>query len=217
MEDKRNPGAIDYFHRNIEGFDDIYREDTKGLISFLNRTVRASVKARFDLAFQILGDLAGKSVLDIGCGSGRYMFRSVQKNAAYVAGVDAAAGALEKAKVIAADLNIGNKLEFILGDFLDCSFDRKFDIIFAVGYFDYIFNPADHLKRMASLSDGIIYVSFPKRWSLLTVTRKVRLWLNKCPVRFYTKSNIAKIMTEAGIENYELKSIFRDYIAVIKS
>jgi SAM-dependent methyltransferase len=216
-KDRRNPGAVDYFQRKIESFDDIYKEDNKGLISFLNRTVRASVRARFDLAFEMLGDLSGKSVLDIGCGSGRYMFRSINHNAGYVVGVDAAAGALEKAKKIAADLKIIDRLEFVQGDFLDCSFQRKFEVIFAVGYFDYIFNPQEHLKRMIDLSDGIIYASFPKRWSPLTVTRKIRLWLNGCPVRFYSKAGIVKLMRQAGVGKFEVKTIFRDFIVIIKA
>jgi SAM-dependent methyltransferase len=168
------------------------------------------------LAFEILGDLQGKSVLDIGCGSGRYMFRAAQNNAEYIAGIDAAPGALEEARKIAADLGIKKKMEFIEGDFLDCVPDRKFDVIFAVGYFDYIFNPVDHLKQMVELSNGAIYASFPKRWNILTITRKIRLALNRCPVSFYSKKNIIETLKAAGIENHELKSIFRDYILIIR-
>jgi len=216
MVDERNPGAIDYFHRRIQDFDDIYRDDKKGLLSFLNKTVRASVRIRFDLAFDVLGDLSGKSILDIGCGSGRYMFKAVERNAEYVVGVDAAAGAIEKARHIASAFNIEDKVEFIEGDFMDCSFGRKFDVIFAVGYFDYIFNPRDHLKKMIELSDGIIYASFPKLWSILTITRKIRLFLNRCPVTFYSRSRIKRLLQETGIDNYEIKRIFRDNILIVK-
>jgi len=213
---RRKSGAIGYFHRNIEKFDSIYADDKGPAASFLNKTLRASVKARFDLAFDILGDLTRKSVLDIGCGSGRYMFKAVERNAEYVVGVDAAAGALEKARQIAADLNIENKIKFIENDFMDCSFDRKFDVIFAVGYFDYIFNPSDHLKKMVDLSNGVVYASFPKLWSVLTITRKIRLMLNRCPVSFYSRSRIKKLLRETGIDNYEIKRIFRDNILIVR-
>jgi ubiquinone/menaquinone biosynthesis C-methylase UbiE len=213
---KKNPGAIDYFHRRIQDFDDIYRDDKKGLLSFLNKTIRASVRIRFDLAFEILGDLNGKSVLDIGCGSGRYMFKAVERNAGYVIGIDAAAGALKQAEKIADDLNVRDKLKFVEADFMDFSSDRQFDVIFAVGYFDYIFNPADHLKKMVELSNGIIYASFPKLWSILTISRKIRLMLNRCPVRFYSKGGIRKLLRQCGIDNYEIKTIYRDYILIVK-
>lgn len=216
MDQERNPGAIDYFHRRIEDFDDIYRDDKKGLLSFLNKTVRASVRIRFKLAFSILGDLSGKSVLDVGCGSGRYMFKALERNADYVVGIDAAAGALDQARKIARDLNLNDRLEFIEADFIDFSPDRRFDVIFAVGYFDYIFNPIDHLKKMVELSDGVIYASFPKLWSILTITRKIRLMLNRCPVKFYTKRAIRKLLRETGVENYEIKTIYRDNILILK-
>ncbi len=216
MKDKRNPGAIDYFHRKIQDFDDIYRDDKKGLLSILNRIVRASVRIRFDMAFDILGDLTDKSVLDIGCGSGRYMFKAVEKNARYVVGIDAAAGALEQAGKIADDLNLGEKLTFVESDFMDFSSDCKFDVIFAVGYFDYIFNPLDHLRKMIDLSDGLIYASFPKMWSVFTVTRKIRLALNRCPVKFYTKPLIKSLLRELGVGDFELKTVFRDYILIVR-
>ena len=215
-ESQKNPGAVDYFHRRIQDFDDIYRNDKKGLLSFLNKTIRASVRIRFDLAFKILGELGGKSILDIGCGSGRYMFKAAERNAGYIVGVDAAAGALEKARQIAADLDLKDKVRFIEGDFIDCSFDRRFDVIFAVGYFDYIFNPVDHLKKMADLSDDIIYASFPKLWSPLTITRKIRLMLIRCPVRFYTKAKIRRLCRESGVANYEINPIYRDYILIVR-
>ncbi len=212
----KNQGAIDYFHRRIKDFDDIYREDKKGLLYFLNKTIRASVRIRFKLAFDILGDLSGKSVLDIGCGSGRYMFKSVEKNASPVLGIDAAEGAIVEAKKIASELGVEDRLEFIVNDFMDIDFNRKFDVLFAVGYFDYIFNSEDHLRKMLELSDGIIYASFPKLWSPLAWIRKIRLALNGCSVKYYTKPGIKKLMKKIGASNYELKPIFRDYILIIK-
>ncbi|UCE64976.1 MAG: class I SAM-dependent methyltransferase [Candidatus Zixiibacteriota bacterium] len=216
MKDKRNPGAIDYFNRKIRAFDDIYRDDKKGLLSILNRVIRASVRIRFDLAFDILGDLTGRSVLDIGCGSGRYMFKALERNAGYVVGIDAAAGALEQAQKMAEGFNLKDRLKFVESDFMDFSSDRKFDVIFAVGYFDYIFNPLDHLRKMIDLSDGLLFASFPKMWSVFTVTRKMRLALNRCPVRFYTKPRIERFLRELGVGDYELRTVFRDYILIVR-
>lgn len=217
MKNRRNPKAIDYFHRKIQDFDDIYRDDKPGLISFLNRTIRASVRLRFDLAFKMIGDISGKSVLDIGCGSGRYMFESIRRGAAKAVGLDAAAGALAMAGKMASDFGVADHVEFIETDFMDFDTDKKFDIVFAVGYFDYIFDPVTHLKKMSGLSNGILYASFPKLWSPLSAIRKIRLALNRCPVRYYSKGRIRKIMREADITNYEIRTIFRDNILIIKN
>lgn len=215
MENRRNPKAIDYFHRRIKDFDDIYRDDRRGLISFLNRTIRASVRLRFDLAFEIVGDLNGKSVLDVGCGSGRYVFESIKRGATKAVGLDAAAGAVALARNVAMDLEVKDQVEFIETDFMDFDTDRKFDVIFAVGYFDYIFDPVTHLKKMIRLSSGIIYASFPKLWSPLSAVRKIRLALNRCPVRYYTRGRIKKMMREADISDYKIRTIFRDNILII--
>lgn len=215
MSKERNPGAIDYFHRRIQDFDDIYL-DKPGIGTFLNKTIRASVRIRFDLAFEILGDLNGKTVLDIGCGSGRYMFESVKKGASSATGLDAAAGALDFARKLAVDYGISDRLEFLNTDFLDYYPKQKFDIIFAVGYFDYVFNPLSHLRKMIEISNGVVYASFPKLWSIWSAVRKVRLALNGCPVRYYTRGNIEKLMRETGHHNYEIKRIFRDNILIVK-
>ena len=216
MDEKKNVGAIDYFHRRIDDFDDIYRDDKGGLLSFLNRTIRASVRIRFELAFEILNDLTGKSVLDIGTGSGRYMFEALRHNAERVVGLDAASGAIEKAKELAKQFGVEDKLEFHIAEYLDFNTTDKYDAIFAVGYFDYIFNPAEHLKKMMEMSSGIIYASFPKRWSVLSAIRKIRLSvINKCPVRYYSKRNIEKLMREIGCDNYKINKIFRDNILII--
>lgn len=215
MENRRNPKAIDYFHRRIKDFDDIYRDDKPGLISFLNKTIRAWVRLRFDLAFKIAGDLNGKSVLDIGCGSGRYMFESIRRGAAKAVGLDAAAGALAMAGNTASNLGVEDQVELIETDFMDFDTDKKFDVIFAVGYFDYVLDPVAHLKRIIRLSNGMLYASFPKLWSPLSAIRKIRLTLNRCPVRYYTKGRIKKMMREAHISDYQIRTIFRDNILII--
>ena len=144
------------------------------------------------------------------------MFKAVERNAGNVVGIDAAAGALERARKMASDLNLEKKLTFVESDFMDFSSKSRFDVIFAVGYFDYIFNPRDHLRKMIQLSDGIIYASFPQLWSPFTVTRKIRLMLNRCPVKFYTKPLINGILRELGVGNIEIKTVFRDYILIIR-
>lgn len=216
MTDERNPGAIDYFHRRIDDFDSIYESDRKGLMAWLDKTLRASVRERFELAFKLLGDLTGKSVLDIGCGSGRYMFEAVRRGAGEVVGLDAAPGALDAARNMAIKLGMNDKVKFIESDFLDLAIERKFDIVFAVGYFDYILAPQAHLDKMLNLSNHLLFASFPRLWHPLTPIRKTRLALNHCRVRFYSRGRIAAMMRQAGNEQYELRTVSRDFTLIAK-
>ena len=214
--DKRNPGAIDYFDRRIDDFDSIYNAEKGGLRGWIDRTLRASVRQRLTLAFEKLGDLHGKSVLDIGCGTGRYMFEAVRHGSSDVIGIDAAVGAIESAQKLADKLGYSEKVKFLQADFMDYDPGRKFDILFAVGYFDYILDPALHLQKMRNIGSDVLYASFPKVWHPMTPVRKTRLALNGCPVRFYSQGKIQRLATDAGWTNFEILSVARDYILICK-
>ena len=213
---RRNPKAIDYFDRHVDDFDKIYRKNRSRLGNWLDRTIRASVGLRFHLAFELLGNIEGKSVLDIGCGSGRYMFEAVNRGAGKVVGLDAAPGALRAAKKIAADLGVEDRVDFIETDFIDYEFEDQFDILFAVGYFDYVFDPALHLEKMLQVARGCIYASFPRRWHPLTPVRKLRLALRRCAVRFYSSGLLGKLMRDLKCGNYLLRKVARDYVLLIR-
>jgi cyclopropane fatty-acyl-phospholipid synthase-like methyltransferase len=216
MKDKRNPGAIDYFDRRIDNFDSIYDTNRTGLMAWLDKKLRSSVRERFTLAFDLLGDLSGKSVLDIGCGTGRYMFEAVKRGASDVVGLDAASGALDAARKMADDLGMQEKVAFFQTDFMDYKPEKKFDIIFAVGYFDYILSPLPHLTKMLDISGGFLYASFPKLWHPMTPVRKTRLAFNGCPVRFYSHGRLNSLAEQAGVKNIDIRFVSRDFVLIAK-
>ncbi len=216
MKDKRNPGAIDYFHRRIDVFDSIYDTSRTGFMAWLDKKLRASVRERFDLAFDLLGDMTGKSVLDIGCGTGRYMFEAVRRGASEVVGLDAAPGALEAARKMADGLGMSGKVAFHQADFMDFRLEKRYDVVFAVGYFDYILTPLPHLTKMLEASDGFLYASFPKLCHPMTPVRKTRLALNGCPVRFYSEGRLNRLINDSGAKKPEIKTVSRDYILIAR-
>ena len=61
---------------------------------WLDRRFRSDMFTQFDLTFRGLGDLEGKSVLDIGCGSGPYVVEALKRGASRVTVVDPAPGML---------------------------------------------------------------------------------------------------------------------------
>jgi ubiquinone/menaquinone biosynthesis C-methylase UbiE len=214
--DQRNPGAIRYFDRRIDDFDNIYNTGRSGLRAWLDRTLRASVRQRFQLAFDLLGDINGKSVLDVVCGSGRYMFEALRRGTGEVVGLDAASGALEVARRMAGELGFDKRVKFIESDFMDLQFDRPYDIIFAVGYFDYILSPQAHLEKMLSFCDNSLFASFPRLWHPMTPVRKMRLALSGCPVRFYSYVQISDMMRRVNCKRFEIRTVSRDFALFVK-
>jgi len=76
---------------------------------------------------RLLGDIAGKSVIDLGCGGGQNAI-ALARMGARVTGVDFSDGQVAEARVLAGKHN--QKIEFIKGDIGDLSFlpDSKFDL-----------------------------------------------------------------------------------------
>jgi len=76
-------------------------------------------------------DLRGKTLLDLGCGTGRLSFQFAKK-CKKVVGVDFAEGMIEQANNYAKEHNISNT-QFFVSDLQKVDFDETFDIVFFGG------------------------------------------------------------------------------------
>ena len=91
-------------------------------------------------------DLAGKLVLDAGCGGGRYS-RLLGSHGAQVIGVDLSA-AVEKARSLCADLP---DVQIIQADLLDLPLaDAAFDMVYSIGVLHHTPNPRLAFRQIAS-------------------------------------------------------------------
>jgi 2-polyprenyl-3-methyl-5-hydroxy-6-metoxy-1,4-benzoquinol methylase len=92
--------------------------------------------------------LAGKTVLDVGCGSGDLTVRVAQLGVAHVHGVDIAAPMLDLARRQAQAAGVSEKVTLTLGDALRDALPQA-DITMAVGVIEYYGDLARLLSRMA--------------------------------------------------------------------
>jgi hypothetical protein len=83
-----------------------------------------------------------------------------------------------------------------------------------MGFFDYIAEPAPILSRMRELTRWKMVMSFPKAKEWRAPIRRVRFMMMGCPLFLYSESDVRKILADAGIENYDMISLDRDYIVV---
>jgi len=206
-----------HFDADAERFDEIYESRKGPLRWFVDDVWRGVVQRRFELALELLAPLEGKRVLDVGCGSGRYCIAFAERGAAKVVGIDYAPAMLKLAEEHAADADVSAVCEFRRAEFPGGVADgERFDVAVAMGYFDYVPDPAAHLARMRELTDGTIVASFPKRYDLRAPLRRVRFKLNRCPLFLYSAPHVETALSQAGIQSFDLVDLGRDYVAVAR-
>jgi ubiquinone/menaquinone biosynthesis C-methylase UbiE len=193
-----------YFHTQAANFDAIYSGKKNAVLRFLDAQLRKDMQRRFDLTFRECEDVSAKTVLDVGCGSGRYAIEFAKRGAAKVVGLDYAPNMIEIAKQISAQYSVADKCEFHCTEFLSYRNSSLFDITLAIGVFDYVKDPSAILKRMSRVTRERVIATFPVRWTCRTPVRKIRLGLQKCPVYFFTPQSIDRLFRSTGYRSHEI-------------
>jgi SAM-dependent methyltransferase len=195
--------AGDFFSIFAADWDSIYG-GRNALWAVLDRTLRSDVFERSRLTFEALGPtLEGRSVLDLGCGSGRYALEAARRGARRVVGVDAAAGMVELARRKAASEDPGGVCRFV-----HCCFPppqpldelaEPFDVAVVMGVMDYVAEPVPFLRGLRSCISGMALLSFPRRDR---VRYPIRRWryriLGRCPVFHYDRAEVLGLLAMTG-------------------
>ena len=200
-----------YFDREAERFDTIYREEKKLSQKLVDHLFRDVIHRRFRLTFELCGEVSGKRILDIGCGSGRFAVEFARLGAEVV-GIDFAPGMLEMAREAAKAAEVSDRCRFVNGDFLKWCEPDHFDICLAIGFFDYIEQPGVFLEKINRMRAEQVVFSFPVRWTLRSLSRWMRLNLNRCPVYFYNAKESVELLVDAGWKSVEIHRLSRDYL-----
>ena len=205
-----------HFELDAQRFDAIY-EDNKGPFArFVDNVWRGVVRKRLDITLQKLAPLSGKTVLDVGCGSGRFCFAYAQHGAKHVLGVDFASTMIDLARDYAKRLGVEDRCEFRVGKFPDAVPEGPFDASTAIGFFDSIDDPVAIIRAMREKTTGTMVMSFPKAIEWRVPIRRVRFLLSRCPLYLYTRGRLKAILAEAGIDRYEWINFDRDYVVIAR-
>ncbi len=202
------------FRDKAQQFDDLY-EDERPLVKLL----RPGLLKRRQLAADTVREYGSPRVLDVGCGSGRIAEFVLEAGAAHYLGIDFSEPMIELAR--ARLERFGERVELILGDFIEAPIEGEFDVVLAVGLFDYLPDAERFARRMCELCapGGCMVGSFPK-WSLLKgPVRKVRYeWIGDCPIFDYPPGQLERMLRASGFDRIELSegrtgSLVRAYAA----
>ena len=190
------------FRDKARQFDDLY-EDERPLVKLL----RPGLFRRRELAADTVGAYEHPRVLDVGCGSGRIGEFVLKAGASHYVGVDFSEPMIELARERLARYQ--DQVELITDDFLTATLSGPFDVVLAVGLFDYLPNARDFSDKMFELTaaGGCLVASFPS-WSLLKgPIRKVRYeWIGDCPIFNYTRPGLERMFTASGFTKTETLS-----------
>jgi ubiquinone/menaquinone biosynthesis C-methylase UbiE len=206
-------GARAFFEGYAADFDHIYDDTGKGPIArFVDVRLRKEMRLRFENTFAALEPLRGRSLLDAGCGGGRYAIPAAKAGASRILGLDFSEPMLDLARRKASAEGVGDVCRFVNGDLLGHSLEEKsFDYAIAIGFFDYQSDPAAALRALARAARRRVFVSLPKRWHVLTPQRKVRYSLFKCFVRFYSRAEVERLAASVAPRRTTILDIGREY------
>jgi len=195
-----------HFDMTAGEFDSIYTGAGKGFLGrLLDRALRQDMYDRFRLAIEACGDAKGRTVLEVGCGTGRFVIALAERGA-HVVGLDPAPAMLAIASDLARKQGVAERCEFVEGDLDHYETDRRFDFVLGIGLFDYLADPAAALRKMTKLTGERLILTFPRRWTYRAPIRKMRLSLRGCPVFFYDRNQVMWLIEQAGgkVERFEV-------------
>jgi 2-polyprenyl-3-methyl-5-hydroxy-6-metoxy-1,4-benzoquinol methylase len=196
-----------YFDKIPRQWDALYAHENA--IKYLfNRVMRRGLFERHKLTFENCGDISGAKVLDIGCGTGRFSIEFAARGASRVVGIDFAPSMIDFASSFAAEMKVQNTCEFICDDFLAHEFSESFQIVIAMGLFDYVERAGPVLQKIASLTDGIFLASFPRDRLVWGLQRRIRYGLlKKCPVYHYDRRQLEDLYSAAAYAKFAVMDI----------
>ena len=182
--------------------------------SFFDKLFRKAVYTRTAVALKTIKGYDRPTILDIGSGPGVNSVTWLKNsNASFLTGIDFAETMNEYARKNAAAEGVGDRCEFIQGDFIKQDFSGKtFDISVAAGVFDYIEDAALFLKRMDAVTNKAFVISWPEN-GLRMMLRRYRY---SCPLFHYSEADIRRLHNACNIKELELVSIQGGWVSIAR-
>lgn len=168
---------------------------------------RSDMFLRYALTFEALEPLSGRTVLDVGCGSGPYIVEAFRRGAERVTGLDPAPNMLALVRQRLAQAAVDEtRCELVTGLFPVAPVGPH-DYAIVMGVMDYVEDASAFLKALRPVVRHLAVLSFPSTHWFRTPFRKVRYNLRHCPVYFYDDARIQTLCKEAGFSDVRIKKI----------
>jgi 2-polyprenyl-3-methyl-5-hydroxy-6-metoxy-1,4-benzoquinol methylase len=191
--------VAEYWDRIAREFDSIYTGKKSPLARTLDRWLRKDMYQRFEWVMQTAEELRPATICDIGCGSGRFV-NALAKRGAQVTGVDFAPEMLNLARQLVDREGVADRCRFVLSDVLDWETSEVFDLVIAIGFWDYVADPAARLQVIRKLTRRTFLSAWPRAGTTRMAIRKARLKVAGCPVYFWRQAEVESYLEQAGFQ-----------------
>lgn len=196
-----------HFDRHADEFDRLYRPGHQSpLERWLNRHFRSDIVGRYLATLKHIRRSGATSVLDIGCGPGHYLAALAAMGIPRLVGIDVSERMIELAGSHP-DIAGNSNIELVRQDYLNWNSVERFDVVVAMGFFDYAPEPLPLLRRMREQSRLSTVASFPSRHWLRTSFRRIRRRLQGTTVCFYARDQIEELGLAAGFVRVDITKL----------
>jgi ubiquinone/menaquinone biosynthesis C-methylase UbiE len=205
-----------FWNSEADAFERIYSHEKSKLSTALDQLFRKDMYERFVFTIENCKPVEGRRFLDVGCGNGLYSVELGKNGAARVVGLDISPVMIGRCLHSAVKEGLTDCVSFIQTDLLEYEPDSIFDVSYGIGLFDYISEPLPVLRKMREVTKNKVILAFPRLWTWRAPVRKARLTMKGCPVFFYSKSKINRLMQDAGFASWEVTRVGKLHCVVAR-
>jgi len=210
--------VTEYFNSSARAFDSLYDLENMNFVwRYINSRFRHDIHDRLLLTMKHIEEYNLKTILDVGCGSGRYEVAISKLDIKKIVALDGSLNMIKVAKEKMGKIRLSDNKIISLDcvNFMDFQTKEKFDLVVSMGVFDYISDPLPYLIKMKDLALHSIIASFPSFSFYRSPFRKFRYLIKKCPVYSYTSRDIdyfSRQLQSNRIKIIKLKGSSGDFI-----
>ena len=193
--------------KSIERFNQDVAERGGYVYSTTGQLSSKLANARVSRAIRKVADLAGKRVVDIGCGDGTYTIELLDYEPSYVLGIEPAREAVESAQENTA--NITN-MDFRVCDIYNLGkLNDHFDVAVLRGVIHHLYDPEEGIRNLAEFADCAIIVEPNGLNPALKILEKVSRYHIEHEEKSYIPSTVDAWFESCGatLESREFLSI----------
>ena len=154
------------------------------------------------LILELIGDVSGCRVLDVGCGDGEFALELARRGA-IVTGIDASAAMIDASKDRAKQHNADVTFQVAMAEHLPFPAEQ-FDVVTAITILCFVEDAAPVFREIAGMlrPEGRLVIGELGKWSTWAAGRRIRAWLGSRlwrRGRFRTANELRGLAEQAGL------------------